>query len=112
MIIAQPVAQSPDDVMALPQRKAMLEIPVKGVEFFPKEVGNLAVGMIVVKLELQVGSLRKSFRPAAYHVAAVHIYVARVQLVDGAIVGVSLNCKGVVALSGPISPEAALGHLP
>ena len=54
IVLDQPVAESPDEVMPLAEGKSMLKIDIVGVEVFGKHVRDAPVGAIVIHLQFEI----------------------------------------------------------
>ena len=55
VVLNQPVTQSPNDVLSLPQRKSVLEIEIVGVQVLSKRARDVSMRPVIIQLQFKVG---------------------------------------------------------
>ena len=112
VVLDQPVAESPDEVLALAQSETVLDIDIVSVEVFAKRAGNVAMSPVEIKLHFESGVFGENTRPAADDIAAFHGDVVKARLSNPAAVKVPLQCEEVASRRVPIQAKTALAHVP
>ena len=112
VVVIDPIAESPDDVVSLSRAKMVLEIGVVDVDVLSKGAGNVPVGPVDIHLKREIGGFGKRVGPAAEYVAAAHGNVAQGRLRNPAVVGVALNREMVDGREVRFEPKPSLSHVP